>query len=43
LTAIILCSCEGPCKRSFHPTKEDGRESKCDTLGYTSAQVKVTI
>ncbi|XP_062192266.1 uncharacterized protein LOC133895776 [Phragmites australis] len=35
-----LLSCEGSCKRSFHPTMEDGRESKCETLGYTSAQVK---
>ncbi|XP_066395798.1 protein ENHANCED DOWNY MILDEW 2-like [Miscanthus floridulus] len=33
-------SCEGPCKRSFHPTEKDGRESKCETLGYTSAEVK---
>ncbi|RCV30697.1 hypothetical protein SETIT_6G116100v2 [Setaria italica] len=35
-----LLSCEGPCKRSFHPTKEDGRESKCRTLGYTLAEVE---
>ncbi|RLN04905.1 uncharacterized protein C2845_PM13G10080 [Panicum miliaceum] len=28
------------CKRSFHPRKEDGKESKCKTLGYTSAQLK---
>lgn len=35
-----LLSCIGQCKRSFHPRKEDGRESKCKTLGYTSAQLK---
>ncbi|KAJ1266992.1 hypothetical protein BS78_07G022300 [Paspalum vaginatum] len=35
-----LLSCIGQCKRSFHPTKKDGRESGCKTLGYTSAQLK---
>ncbi|ONM27795.1 uncharacterized protein [Zea mays] len=35
-----LLSCDGPCKRSFHPTKKDGRESKCESLHYTSAEVK---
>ncbi|XP_039853738.1 uncharacterized protein LOC120712091 isoform X2 [Panicum virgatum] len=35
-----LLSCIGRCKRSFHPRKEDGKESKCKTLGYTSAQLK---
>ncbi|CAO2206468.1 unnamed protein product [Urochloa humidicola] len=35
-----LLSCIGQCKRAFHPRKEDGRESKCKTLGYTSAQLK---
>ncbi|WVZ95367.1 hypothetical protein U9M48_041139 [Paspalum notatum var. saurae] len=35
-----LLSCIGQCKRSFHPTKKDGRESECKTLGYTPAQLK---
>ncbi|KAL6640089.1 hypothetical protein ACP70R_022399 [Stipagrostis hirtigluma subsp. patula] len=35
-----LLSCMGQCKRSFHPTKKDGRESKCKTLCFTSAQLK---
>ncbi|CAL5011766.1 unnamed protein product [Urochloa decumbens] len=35
-----LLSCIGQCKRAFHPRNEDGRESKCKTLGYTSAQLK---
>ncbi|CAO2201380.1 unnamed protein product [Urochloa humidicola] len=35
-----LLSCIGQCKRAFHPRKEDGRESKCKTLSYTSAQLK---
>ncbi|KAL6644236.1 hypothetical protein ACP70R_015844 [Stipagrostis hirtigluma subsp. patula] len=35
-----LLSCMGQCKRSFHPTKKDGRESKCKTLCFTTAQLK---
>ncbi|KAL6842479.1 hypothetical protein ACP4OV_027714 [Aristida adscensionis] len=35
-----LISCTGQCKKSFHPSLEDGRLSKCKTLGYTSAQLK---
>ncbi|CAO2168764.1 unnamed protein product [Urochloa humidicola] len=35
-----LLSCIGQCKRAFHPRKEDGRESKCKTLSYTSAQLQ---
>ncbi|CAL4987956.1 unnamed protein product [Urochloa decumbens] len=36
-----IISCVGQCKRSFHPRKKDGRESRCKTLGYSSAQLKV--
>uniref|UniRef100_A0A453M2C8 Zinc finger PHD-type domain-containing protein n=1 Tax=Aegilops tauschii subsp. strangulata TaxID=200361 RepID=A0A453M2C8_AEGTS len=35
----LLC-CEGQCKRSFHPREKDGRESTCETLGLTSAQLQ---
>ncbi|XP_022877659.1 protein ENHANCED DOWNY MILDEW 2-like [Olea europaea var. sylvestris] len=35
----ILC-CEGKCIRSFHPTIEDGADSKCSSLGYTNAELK---
>ncbi|KAM3261082.1 hypothetical protein ACQJBY_052010 [Aegilops geniculata] len=35
----LLC-CEGQCKRSFHPREKDGRESNCETLGLTSAQLQ---
>ncbi|VAI38029.1 unnamed protein product [Triticum turgidum subsp. durum] len=35
----LLC-CEGQCKRSFHPRGKDGRESNCETLGLTSAQLQ---
>ncbi|KAE8810551.1 Histone-lysine N-methyltransferase NSD3 [Hordeum vulgare] len=35
----LLC-CEGKCKRSFHPRVKDGRESNCETLGLTSAQLQ---
>ncbi|CAK8560024.1 unnamed protein product [Lathyrus sativus] len=31
--------CEGRCLRSFHATIEDGRDSLCESLGYTSTQV----
>ncbi|KAL1300637.1 hypothetical protein AAHE18_18G196000 [Arachis hypogaea] len=31
--------CEGRCLRSFHPTIEDGKDSLCDSLGFTKAQV----
>nr|GMD56112.1 protein ENHANCED DOWNY MILDEW 2 isoform X1 [Ipomoea batatas] len=34
----IIC-CEGKCLRSFHATKEAGRESDCESLGYTNEQV----
>ncbi|XP_019183412.1 PREDICTED: protein ENHANCED DOWNY MILDEW 2 isoform X3 [Ipomoea nil] len=34
----IIC-CEGNCLRSFHATKEAGRESDCESLGYTHEQV----
>ncbi|KAL6640084.1 hypothetical protein ACP70R_022394 [Stipagrostis hirtigluma subsp. patula] len=32
--------CKGQCKRAFHATKEHGRNSGCETLGYTKAQRK---
>ncbi|WVZ95369.1 hypothetical protein U9M48_041141 [Paspalum notatum var. saurae] len=35
-----MLSCIGRCKRSFHPRKEDGIESACRTLGYTSAELE---
>ncbi|KQJ96325.1 uncharacterized protein LOC100832660 isoform X2 [Brachypodium distachyon] len=35
-----LLSCEGRCKRAFHPREKDGRESNCDTLGFSSAQLQ---
>uniref|UniRef100_J3MS88 Zinc finger PHD-type domain-containing protein n=1 Tax=Oryza brachyantha TaxID=4533 RepID=J3MS88_ORYBR len=35
-----LLSCKGECKRSFHPKQKDGVESFCETLGYTSREVK---
>lgn len=37
----IFSSCEGKCLRSFHATKEAGRESDCESLGYTNEQVDV--
>ncbi|VAI38033.1 unnamed protein product [Triticum turgidum subsp. durum] len=33
-------NCYGQCKRSFHPRGKDGRESNCETLGLTSAQLQ---
>ncbi|EEC83400.1 hypothetical protein OsI_28843 [Oryza sativa Indica Group] len=36
----ILLGCKGECKRSFHPTLEDGTKSFCKTLGYTSREVE---
>ncbi|RDX86204.1 Protein ENHANCED DOWNY MILDEW 2, partial [Mucuna pruriens] len=35
-----ILPCEGRCLRSFHATKEAGRDAFCESLGYTSAQVK---
>uniref|UniRef100_A0ACD6A2X7 Uncharacterized protein n=1 Tax=Avena sativa TaxID=4498 RepID=A0ACD6A2X7_AVESA len=37
-----LLSCEGQCKRAFHPREKDGIESNCETLGLTTAQLKET-
>ncbi|KAK7267304.1 hypothetical protein RIF29_19973 [Crotalaria pallida] len=34
-----ILPCEGPCLRSFHATKEDGKDSLCESLGYTITQV----
>ncbi|KAI5432899.1 protein ENHANCED DOWNY MILDEW 2 isoform X1 [Lathyrus oleraceus] len=34
-----LLMCDGACMRSFHATKADGRESLCDSLGFTKKQV----
>ncbi|CAI8586931.1 unnamed protein product [Vicia faba] len=34
-----LIMCDGACMRSFHATKADGRESMCDSLGFTKKQV----
>ncbi|XP_061362185.1 protein ENHANCED DOWNY MILDEW 2-like [Gastrolobium bilobum] len=34
-----ILPCEGRCLRSFHAAKEDGRESFCESLGYTNTQV----
>ncbi|XP_006576691.1 protein ENHANCED DOWNY MILDEW 2 isoform X4 [Glycine max] len=35
-----ILPCEGRCLRSFHATKEAGIDAVCESLGYTSAQVK---
>ncbi|CAJ1948904.1 unnamed protein product [Sphenostylis stenocarpa] len=35
-----ILPCEGRCLRSFHATKEAGIDAFCESLGYTSAQVK---
>ncbi|XP_020264203.1 protein ENHANCED DOWNY MILDEW 2-like isoform X1 [Asparagus officinalis] len=35
----VLC-CEGRCLRSFHPTKDAGADTNCESLGYTMAQVE---
>ncbi|XP_059661165.1 protein ENHANCED DOWNY MILDEW 2-like isoform X2 [Cornus florida] len=35
----LLC-CEGCCMRSFHPTKDSGVETVCDSLGYSDAEVE---
>ncbi|XP_027907180.1 protein ENHANCED DOWNY MILDEW 2-like [Vigna unguiculata] len=35
-----ILPCEGSCLRSFHATKEAGMDAFCESLGYTSAQVK---
>ncbi|KAI4308435.1 hypothetical protein L6164_031512 [Bauhinia variegata] len=34
-----ILPCEGRCLRSFHPTKDSGAESFCESLGYTITQV----
>ncbi|XP_058743355.1 protein ENHANCED DOWNY MILDEW 2-like isoform X2 [Vicia villosa] len=34
-----ILPCEGRCLRSFHATIEDGRDTLCESLGYTSTQV----
>ncbi|XP_019453792.1 PREDICTED: protein ENHANCED DOWNY MILDEW 2-like isoform X2 [Lupinus angustifolius] len=34
-----ILPCEGPCLRSFHATKEDGKDSLCESLGYSITQV----
>jgi hypothetical protein len=34
-----LIMCDGACMRSFHATKADGRESLCDSLGFTKKEV----
>ncbi|XP_061338151.1 protein ENHANCED DOWNY MILDEW 2-like [Gastrolobium bilobum] len=36
----LLC-CDGACMRSFHATGEDGRDSNCDSLGFTRKEVNV--
>ncbi|KAF0899354.1 hypothetical protein E2562_018246, partial [Oryza meyeriana var. granulata] len=36
-----LLSCEGRCKRSFHPRVKHGRKSNCRTLRFTSAELKL--
>ncbi|MED6135290.1 hypothetical protein PIB30_045040 [Stylosanthes scabra] len=33
-----LTCCEGPCMRSFHARKTDGRRSKCASLGFTQKE-----
>ena len=38
LLTLILCSCDGGCRRSFHPTIEHGEDSMCRTLGLTEEQ-----
>ncbi|KAJ4950838.1 hypothetical protein NE237_027670 [Protea cynaroides] len=35
----ILC-CEGRCMRSFHPTRKDGAESQCESLGLSKFEVE---
>ncbi|XP_027127336.2 protein ENHANCED DOWNY MILDEW 2-like isoform X2 [Coffea arabica] len=38
----ILC-CEGRCLRSFHPTKESGAHSFCESLGYSHQQAEIFL
>lgn len=38
----LMIRCEGRCLRSFHATKKAGIDGSCESLGYTSAQVKVS-
>jgi hypothetical protein len=38
---LVLFSCDGGCRRSFHPTKEHGEDSMCATLGLTEEQWKM--
>ena len=37
-TFPCFSSCDGGCRRSFHPTIEHGEDSKCTTLGLTEEQ-----
>ncbi|MCH83811.1 protein binding protein, partial [Trifolium medium] len=37
--AVTTERCDGACMRSFHATKADGRESLCDSLGFTKKEV----
>ncbi|KAK8467182.1 hypothetical protein PHAVU_008G273400 [Phaseolus vulgaris] len=34
----VIC-CDGVCMRSFHATKEAGRENSCSSLGFTKKEV----
>jgi len=42
LLFVSLCSCDGACMRSFHPTIESGWQNKCPTLRLTRAAVSVS-
>ncbi|KAL6284133.1 hypothetical protein ACE6H2_015062 [Prunus campanulata] len=34
----LLC-CEGRCLRAFHATREHGKETMCESLGFTQAEL----
>lgn len=38
---VFLCSCEGRCRRSFHPTAEAGADSLCVSVGFLPGEVDV--
>jgi hypothetical protein len=41
LFLVILCSCDGPCLRTFHACISDREDHDCKTLGFTKEQYKV--
>ncbi|XP_076899933.1 protein ENHANCED DOWNY MILDEW 2-like [Bidens hawaiensis] len=40
---VLLSLCEGPCRRSFHPTLKAGAHANCESLGFPNEAITTYV